>query len=181
MAGMLLLCGSAFAGTFYNPTGSKSIQEQGAQAAETLNAALSSLHLMYAALERGDKVKFEEHRLAAIDTLGQASAKFGKLESQMPDRKINIQPRTDSEKDLLNTFMTYTYPKYMKGSLVTEKQLVAVAVTMASTLKARLERNDIVVGSADWRPVREVIRMQLDLTGAGLATSTIFANSAEKK
>ena len=54
-------------------------------------------------------------------------------------------------------------------------------VTMASTLKARLDKNDIVIGSADWRPAREVIRMELDLTGAGLATSIIFANSAEKK
>ena len=171
-----LLATAAHAGTFYNPTGAQAIEEKGALAAADLNEALSSIHLMYAALERKDTAAFKKHRESAMKLLSSSEGRFRDIEKQMPNRDFKASPKTELEKETINTFFNYTVPRYKTISQVkTEQDLIHVAVVIVNSINARLAKDDIKPGSQDWRPVREIIRMQLDLTGAGLAASLIFS------
>lgn len=171
----VLFATAAHAGTFYNPIGDPAIEAKGAMAAAALNEALSSLHLMYAALERKDVATFQKHREAAAKLLASASEQFRAIETQMPNREFKPNTKTSAEKETVDNFLRYTVPAYKLPQPKTERDLVHVAVVIVDSLRSRLDKNDIKPGSEDWRPVREVIRMQLDLTGAGLAASLIFA------
>jgi hypothetical protein len=172
--GWCLLAITARAGTFYNPVGDPAIAEKGARAAAELNDALSSLHLMYAAAERKDAAKIEEHRKIAIDLLTKASEQFQSIEAQMPRRELKVNP-TSAEKETVENLFRYTIPAYQLPPPKTEGDLVNVAVVIIKSLIARLEKGNIGTRKEDWRALREVIRIQLDLTGAGLAVSLIFA------
>lgn len=173
-----LLATAAHAGTFYNPTGAQAIEEKGALAAAELNEALSSIHLMYAALERKDTAAFQKHRNSAMKLLASSAGKFRDIEKQMPTREFKATPKTPAETETIDTFLKYTVPRYKPAlsQVKTEQDLVHVAVVIVDSIGARLAKDDIKPGSQDWRPVREVIRMQLDLTGAGLAASLIFSS-----
>jgi hypothetical protein len=171
----LMLSTTADAGTFFNPTGDPKIAETGATAAAELNEALSALHLMYAAVERKDGAALQKNRESAVKFLGSATERFRSIESQMPNREVKLNPKTDAEKETIETFRRYTLGVYGLKEPKTERELVRVAVVIADALRKRLEKDDIKPGNTDWRPVREVIRMQLDLAGAGLAVSLIFA------
>lgn len=171
----ILLSATAHGGTFYNPIGDPAIEAKGAAAAAALNEALSSLHLMYAAVERKDGAAFQKHRELALKLLGAATEQFRSIEGQMPNREFKLNPKTAAEKETIDNFFKYTLSTYRLGQPKTERDLVHVAVVIADSLRIRLEKNDIKPGSDDWRPVREVIRRQLDLTGAGLAVSLIFS------
>jgi hypothetical protein len=171
----VLLTANAYAGTFYNPVGDPAIEAKGAIAAASLNEALSALHLMYAALERKDSSTFQKHRDAAVKSLAIAGDQFRTIESQMPSREFKPNPKTAAEKETVENFLKYTIPTYRLPPPKTEKNLVHAAAVIIESLRARLEKGDIKPGSDDWRPVREVIRIQLDLAGAGLAASLLFA------
>lgn len=171
----ILLSIAAHGGTFYNPVGDPAIEAKGAAAAATLNEALSSLHLMYSAVERKDGATFQKHREVAMKLLASASEQFRTIETQMPNREFKPNPKTPAEKETVDNFLKYTLATYKLPKPKTERDLVHVAVVIVDSLRSRLEKNDIKPGSDDWRPVREVIRLQLDLTGAGLATSLIFS------
>lgn len=171
-----LLATTTLAGTFYNPVGDPAIAEKGARAAAELNEALSSLHLMYAAAERKDVAKIEEYRNMAIKLLTNASEQFQSIETQMPKRELKVNPTTSSEKETVENLFRYTIPAYRLPPPKTEGDLVHVAVVIVKSLIARLEKGKIGLGKEDWRALREVIRIQLDLTGAGLAASLIFAS-----
>lgn len=172
---VVLLSTVAHGGTFYNPKGDPGIQTRGAKAAAALNEALSSLHLMYAALELKDDGAFQKHRKAAMESLSLASSQFRSIHEVMPASPLKLNPKTDAEKEAIDNLFKYTLPKYKVSSPKTERDLVQVAVVVSEALRSRLEKGDIKPGSDDWRPVREVIRLQLDLAGAGLAVSLIFS------
>jgi hypothetical protein len=171
----MLFAAPALGGTFYNPLDT-SLEKKGALAAATLNEALSSLHLMYAALERNDNATFQRHRDVAITQLANASGQFKNIVDQVSNRDIRLDPRSDFEKETIEIFFKYTLPSNKIAQPKTERELIRVAITLTDSVKTRLEKGDIKPGSDDWRPVRELIRKQLDLTGAGLAASLIFAS-----
>ncbi|MGH2359429.1 MAG: hypothetical protein ACRDGM_02660 [bacterium] len=175
---LILFSTVAHGGTFFNPIGAPAIAERGAAAAASLNEALSSLHLMYAAIERKDVAAFQKNREIALTQLGSTSERFRSLENDMPNRELRLNPKTDAEKEMIDNLFKYTLARYKIPQLRTERDLVHVAVVIVDLLRSRLGKNDIKPGSDDWQPVREVIRLELDLTGAGLAASLIF--SAQK-
>jgi hypothetical protein len=171
-----ILCSTAaHAGTFYNPLGDAPLEMKGAAAAATLNEALSSLHLMYAAVERKQGDLFQRHREMALKQLTSSLEQFQGIENQVPTRELKISPKTDIEKETIESFLKYALPAHKIAPPKTERELVHVAVVLISALRNRLEKNDVKPGSDDWRPVRELIRIQLDLAGAGLAVSLIFS------
>jgi len=163
------------AGTFYNPT-DPSLEKKGSAAAATLSEALSSLHLMYAALERNDNSTFLRHREVALKQLAAASEQFKGIVEQVSNRDIRLDPRSDLEKDTLDMFFKYTLPSNKIPQPKSERDLIRIAIALTDSVRARLEKGDIKPGGDDWRPARELIRKQLDLAGAGLAASLIFAS-----
>jgi hypothetical protein len=175
---------AAEAGTFYNPTGEPGIDEKGAAAAAILNEALSSAHLMYAAIERQDNDSFKTYRAKTITQLDQALAQFQALKNEMPVREIDLKPRTDSEREIINDLLTKTLPSLKLSTPKTGRDLIVIAVTMIENFKPLLDKLALERAVArskdfDWRPVHELIRNQIELDEAGLAVSLIF--SLQKK
>jgi len=131
---------------------------------------------MYAALERNDSATFERHRGVAMKQLANASEQFRSIVEQVSNRGIKLDPRSDFEKETIEIFFKYTLPSNKIAQPKTERELIRVAIVLTDSVRARLEKGDIKPGSDDWRPARELIRKQLDLTGAGLAASLIFTS-----
>lgn len=130
---------------------------------------------MYAALERNDSAAFQRHREAAIKQLANASEQFKSIVDQVSNRDFKLDPKSDLEKETIEMFLKYTVPSNKITPPKTERDLIRVAIVLTDAVKTRLEKGDIKPGSDDWRPARELIRKQLDLAGAGLAASLIFA------
>ena len=130
---------------------------------------------MYAALERNDNGNFQRHKDGAITTLKSASEQFKSIVNQVSTREIKLEPRNDLEKETIETFK-YALASNKIPQPKTERELIQVAIVITDSVRARLEKGDIKPGGEDWRPVRELIRKQLDLAGVGLAASLLFTS-----
>jgi hypothetical protein len=97
--------------------------------------ALSSLHLMYAALERKDGQRFQVHKKAASDRLGMAIEQFRKLTPLVPDRSFSWSIPGGNQQELVDSFAKFTIPFYKLSTPTTQRQLINTAVEIISILK----------------------------------------------
>jgi len=117
--------------------GRGNIEEPSLKASARFNDALSSFHLMLAALDRKDREAAAKYRNEATQQFKEAASFYEQASGKADNHILKATPKTQPEQDDLNYFTEHAGVYGIKEP-VSQKELIAAISNQVSKLGARI-------------------------------------------